>query len=78
VTLPFIPSRLSVFRATGLKVQLAACDTFRAGAVEQLKTHAMRLGVRLGLPVSTRGRSCFLSALRGAACLETAATRCGR
>lgn len=31
----------------GLKVQLAACDTFRAGAVEQLKTHAMRLGVPL-------------------------------
>jgi signal recognition particle receptor subunit alpha len=28
-------------------VQLAACDTFRAGAVEQLKTHAMRLGVPL-------------------------------
>lgn len=26
-------------------MQLAACDTFRAGAVEQLKTHAMRLGV---------------------------------
>jgi hypothetical protein len=32
----------------GLKVQLAACDTFRAGAVEQLKTHAMRLGVSGG------------------------------
>eukprot|EP00882_Tetradesmus_deserticola_P003898 GHRQ01004122.1.p1 GENE.GHRQ01004122.1~~GHRQ01004122.1.p1 ORF type:complete len:585 (+),score=268.56 GHRQ01004122.1:235-1989(+) len=31
----------------GCKVQLAACDTFRAGAVEQLKTHAMRLGVPL-------------------------------
>jgi signal recognition particle receptor subunit alpha len=31
----------------GLKVQLAACDTFRAGAVEQLKTHAARLGVPL-------------------------------
>ncbi len=29
----------------GCKVQLAACDTFRAGAVEQLKPHAMRLGV---------------------------------
>lgn len=28
----------------GLKVQLAACDTFRAGAVEQLKTHAAKLG----------------------------------
>eukprot|EP00775_Hariotina_reticulata_P009471 gene9471-9636_t len=31
----------------GCKVQLAACDTFRAGAVEQLKTHAVRLGVPL-------------------------------
>jgi hypothetical protein len=29
----------------GLRVQLAACDTFRSGAVEQLKTHAARLGV---------------------------------
>lgn len=36
----------------GCKVQLAACDTFRAGAVEQLKTHAVRLGVsRQLLPV---------------------------
>ena len=31
----------------GFKVQLAACDTFRAGAVEQLKTHAARLQVRV-------------------------------
>ncbi len=29
----------------GCSVLLAACDTFRAGAVEQLKTHAARLGV---------------------------------
>jgi hypothetical protein len=29
----------------GFQVQLAACDTFRAGAVEQLRTHAVRLGV---------------------------------
>lgn len=27
------------------KVLLAACDTFRSGAVEQLQTHARRLGV---------------------------------
>lgn len=27
----------------GLSVLLAACDTFRAGAVEQLRTHARRL-----------------------------------
>ena len=31
----------------GFQVQLAACDTFRAGAVEQLRTHAVRLGVSL-------------------------------
>jgi signal recognition particle receptor subunit alpha len=31
----------------GAKVLLAACDTFRAGAVEQLRTHATRLGVPL-------------------------------
>lgn len=30
-----------------VKVLLAACDTFRSGAVEQLRTHAVRLGVPL-------------------------------
>lgn len=30
-----------------VKVMLAACDTFRAGAVEQLRTHARRLDVPL-------------------------------
>eukprot|EP00897_Mesotaenium_endlicherianum_P002686 jgi/Mesen1/2445/ME000158S01643 len=30
-----------------VKVMLAACDTFRAGAVEQLRTHARRLQVEL-------------------------------
>lgn len=30
-----------------VKVMIAACDTFRAGAVEQLKTHCMRLQVPL-------------------------------
>ena len=30
-----------------LKVSIAACDTFRAGAVEQLKTHAKALKIRL-------------------------------
>ncbi|EKX39380.1 hypothetical protein GUITHDRAFT_160017 [Guillardia theta CCMP2712] len=34
-----------------LKVLLAACDTFRSGAVEQLKTHAARLEV----PVFEKG-----------------------
>jgi len=28
-------------------VSIAACDTFRAGAIEQLQTHATKLGVRL-------------------------------
>mmetsp|Transcript_8692 Transcript_8692/g.36228 ORF Transcript_8692/g.36228 Transcript_8692/m.36228 type:complete len:649 (+) Transcript_8692:177-2123(+) len=31
----------------GLKVKIAACDTFRSGAVEQLKIHCDRLGVSL-------------------------------
>ncbi|XRB06014.1 signal recognition particle receptor subunit alpha [Pycnococcus provasolii] len=31
----------------GLKVMLCACDTFRSGAVEQLRTHATRLGIPL-------------------------------
>mmetsp|Transcript_10210 Transcript_10210/g.30822 ORF Transcript_10210/g.30822 Transcript_10210/m.30822 type:complete len:646 (-) Transcript_10210:82-2019(-) len=31
----------------GIKVTIAACDTFRAGAVEQLKTHCTRLQVPL-------------------------------
>mmetsp|Transcript_37765 Transcript_37765/g.89345 ORF Transcript_37765/g.89345 Transcript_37765/m.89345 type:complete len:591 (+) Transcript_37765:168-1940(+) len=38
-------------KSQGLKVMLAACDTFRSGAVEQLKTHAARLDV----PVYERG-----------------------
>ena len=33
--------------SNGVKVSIAACDTFRAGAVEQLKTHAARLQVPL-------------------------------
>lgn len=31
----------------GVRVLIAACDTFRAGAVEQLKTHCARLKVPL-------------------------------
>lgn len=30
-----------------VKVMIAACDTFRSGAVEQLRTHCQRLGVAL-------------------------------
>jgi len=30
----------------GVSVMIAACDTFRAGAVEQLKTHCARLKAR--------------------------------
>lgn len=37
----------SYLKSHGLKVSIAACDTFRSGAVEQLKTHARALGVRL-------------------------------
>lgn len=33
--------------SNGVKVSIAACDTFRSGAVEQLKTHAARLKVPL-------------------------------
>lgn len=34
------------------KVMLAACDTFRAGAVEQLRTHGRRLQVCTDNPCS--------------------------
>ncbi len=34
-------------KSRNLKVSVAACDTFRAGAVEQLKTHCRALKVRL-------------------------------
>ena len=30
-----------------MKVMIAACDTFRSGAIEQLKTHCARLRVPL-------------------------------
>ncbi|KAF2075987.1 hypothetical protein CYY_002694 [Polysphondylium violaceum] len=33
--------------ANGFKVMLAACDTFRSGAIEQLRTHAERLNVQV-------------------------------
>ena len=34
-------------RSNNLSVLVSACDTFRAGAVEQLRTHCYRLGVPL-------------------------------
>ena len=34
-------------KATGLSVLIAACDTFRSGAVEQLKVHAGKLDVEV-------------------------------
>ncbi|MFQ6012872.1 MAG: signal recognition particle-docking protein FtsY [Thermoplasmata archaeon] len=37
----------SLFQAQGLTCVLAAGDTFRAGAIEQLAIHASRLGVKL-------------------------------
>lgn len=33
-------------KTRGLKVSIAACDTFRSGAVEQVLTHAQALGLR--------------------------------
>ncbi|ORM41954.1 Signal recognition particle receptor subunit alpha [Babesia sp. Xinjiang] len=36
-----------LLKCNGFKVLLVACDTFRSGAVEQLKTHADKLGVEL-------------------------------
>jgi signal recognition particle receptor subunit alpha len=35
------------FISKGLQVSMAACDTFRSGAIEQLKTHATALGTSL-------------------------------
>jgi signal recognition particle receptor subunit alpha len=37
----------SWLQQNGLKVMIAACDTFRSGAVEQLQVHARNLGVEL-------------------------------
>ena len=39
------------------QVMIAACDTFRSGAVEQLKTHCGRLGV----PLYERGGWTFVA-----------------
>ncbi|CAD8178512.1 unnamed protein product [Paramecium pentaurelia] len=40
-----------LFKSQGFSLMIAACDNFRAGAVEQLKTH----GQCLGIPVYDRG-----------------------
>lgn len=40
-----------MYKNQGFKVMLAACDNFRAGAVEQIKQH----GRCLGIPVYDRG-----------------------
>jgi len=47
--------------ANGYKVMLAACDTFRSGAIEQLRTHAERLNV----PVFERGYGKDAAAIAG-------------
>lgn len=54
--------------ARGMKVSFAACDTFRAGAVEQLKTHAKRLGVK----VFDQGYDCEPSSVAKSAVLAAA------
>ena len=54
-TLPRPPPLVAYWlREHGMKVMLAACDTFRAGAVEQLRTHARRLDVS-----AKKGREAF-------------------
>jgi len=40
-----------LFKNQGFSVMLAACDNFRAGAVEQIKTH----GLNLDVPVYDKG-----------------------
>lgn len=44
----------SWLKHSGKKVLLAACDTFRCGAVEQLKVHSARLDI----PLFERGYGC--------------------
>lgn len=36
-----------MYKENGYSVVIAACDTFRAGSIEQLSRHAERLGIRL-------------------------------
>ena len=38
---------IAYLKSRNLRVSVAACDTFRSGAVEQLKTHCKALNVRL-------------------------------
>lgn len=40
-----------LFKSQGFTVMIAACDNFRAGAVEQVKQH----GTCLGIPVFDKG-----------------------
>ncbi len=43
----YVGAQLRGWGAPIEQVMIAACDTFRSGAVEQLKTHCVRLGVPL-------------------------------
>ena len=36
-----------MYKKEGYSVVIAACDTFRAGSIEQLERHAQRLGIRV-------------------------------
>ena len=38
---------INYFKSRNLKISVAACDTFRSGAVEQLRTHCKKFNVRL-------------------------------
>ena len=44
---PWFVSSLLLQESPTLQVQIAACDTFRSGAVEQLRTHCNRLSIPL-------------------------------
>lgn len=55
-----------------IKVMLAACDTFRAGAVEQLRTHARCLDI----PLFEMGYSKDPSAVAGAAIARATVEGC--
>jgi signal recognition particle receptor subunit alpha len=40
---------VSWLQQNNLKVIIAACDTYRSGAVEQLMVHANNLGIHCGI-----------------------------
>lgn len=63
-----------LLKTANFSVMLAACDNFRAGAVEQLKTH----GTCLEIPVFDRGYKDDPSNIAREALLEASAKKIGR